>query len=570
MTLLYMYFENQNGRDGTYKGIQPNKEGYTFDNRFNVEFNKDEKTFYIEDNPNYVQIYNSAISNFSCIVGKNGSGKTTFFELLLSNIVWGMTRNQPSKMLSIYYNTKNDNSIEFFLHLYTKSSREHGYKLIFNEQNEIFNVKNRKSWNRNQERYTSILPSTTKFIFHSLSPFDKIFYSIGLKLKDNDWSTSHYIKQMKYIGTQNFIKGEVSHELQTITSLIRLFTSKYFAPPFEKALGYKFSRLEIDYDDEEKILKEISREEFATIVGLSKLPISEISKMNNLATIIKLIRKLKNKGYLEFKIFLKKGKVEIDYFYLSSGEKTIISYFVNLSNTIREFKELQNQTFIILIDEVELHLHPEWQRNFIEYMNKFFRGNRLNVKFQFIIATHSPFILSDIVKEQIIFINKNEEKTNDDSNSFGANIYDIFEKGFFLENSIGKCSENYIKELSNTIYLFKALEHIVEHQDYFLIRNYLQKHYEIDSNSEKSIDEQKEEADKVLLRDILNELTNKDLVLLKDKISNTSIKKYIIQDTSVKLDEEMKKYINVIGEPTIKIHLKEIYEDIKEFEIDAN
>jgi wyosine [tRNA(Phe)-imidazoG37] synthetase (radical SAM superfamily) len=32
----------------------------------------------------------------------------------------------------------------------------------------------------------------------------------------------------------------------------------------------------------------------------------------------------------------------------------------------------------------------------------------------------------------------------------------------------------------------------------------------------------------------------------------------------------MNKYINIIGEPTIKTHLQEIYEDIKEFEIDAN
>ena len=153
----------------------------------------------------------------------------------------------------------------------------------------------------------------------------------------------------------------------------------------------------------------------------------------------------------------------------------MISYFANLMSSVLDFPSHNNKTFIILIDEVELHLHPEWQRNFIDYMNKFFRENNLNMKYQFIIATHSPFILSDIVEEQIIFINQDEKKSNE-HNTFGANIYDIFEKGFFLENSIGKCSENYIHELSNTIYLFKAIEHIVKHQDYFLIRNYLQKH----------------------------------------------------------------------------------------------
>lgn len=569
MTLLYMHFEN--GENETYKGIKPNPNGYKFDNRFNIKFDKEKKTFFIEDNPNYVQIYNNAISNFSCIVGKNGSGKTTFFELFLSNVVWGMTPNQPSKMLSIYYNINKDNSIEFFLHLYRESGKNHGYKLEFNKENRVFKVKNHRSWNDfyQQNIFTSTIPSSTKFIFHSLSPFDKIFYSIGLKLKGDEFSTHHYSKQMNYIGTQNFIKGEVSHEIQTITSLIRLFTNQYFSVPFEKALGYKFSRLEIDYRDEEEILKEISEEELEIIVGLSKLPVAKIAKINNLAKIIKLIRKLKNKGYLEFKIFLKKENTEINYFYLSSGEKTMISYFVNLSNGITEFKDFKNKTFIILIDEVELHLHPEWQRNFIEYMNKFFRENKQNIKFQFIIATHSPFVLSDIVEEQIIFINQDEKKSNE-HNTFGANIYDIFEKGFFLENSIGRCSENYIQELSNTLYLFKAIEHIEKHQDYFLIRNYLQKHYEIDSSSNKSIEEQKKEADEKLYGDVLNELQNKDLSLLKSKVSSTSITKYIVQNNSLKLNEQIEKFINIIGEPTIKMHLKEIYEDIKEFEVNAN
>ena len=482
-----------------------------------------------------------------------------------------MTPNQPSEMLSIYYNINKDNSIEFFLHLYRKSGKKHGYKLEFNKEDREFRVENHRSWNdfHQQKIFTSIIPSSTKFIFHSLSPFDKIFYSIGLKLKDDEFSTHHYAKQMNYIGTQNFIKGEVSHEIQTITNFIRLFTNKYFSVPFEKALGYKFSRLEIGYSDEEEILKEISEEELEIIVGLSKLPVAKIAKINNLAKIIKLIRKLKNKGYLEFKIFLKKENTEINYFYLSSGEKTMISYFVNLSNAIQEFQDFKSKTFIMLIDEVELHLHPEWQRNFIEYMNEFFRENKLNVKFQFIIATHSPFVLSDIVEDQIVFINQDEEKSNE-HNTFGANIYDIFEKGFFLENSIGKCSENYIHELSNTLYLFKALQHVVEHKDYFLIRNYLKKYYEIDSNSSNSIENQKKESDEKLFIDILNEIESKDLTLLQDKISPISITKYIIQNNAIKLNEQIDKHINIIGEPTITIHLKEIYEDIKEFEINAN
>lgn len=692
MTLLYMYFENGNT---TYKGIKPNPKGYTFDNRFIVELDKENKIFNILDNPNYVQIYNSAISNVSCIVGRNGSGKTTFFELLITNIAWGITERQPSMMKSIYYKIKDDRSYEFFLHQYI--NWDSSYEINYNG-NVISYSRNGYTPSPHPQygsSFSSQIPDDTKIIFHSLSPFDKIFYSISLPFKKYPKRISPFVEQMKYIGNQNIFVGDPKHEIQTLTNLITLFSNRYFAEPFEQTLNYKFSNLEVDVEHKKRtvdvntkiyidviiekvnnfgnvenypelvLFKELdptTKEEFLNaffasdltkettnkylrfiiidnfdiskiatniiyfnnflkllsfseiiennnveyslisekllaidtfpnyifiknstflndiilkkeqieiILNLSTLSIDEISEIKNMSEIIKLIRKLKNKDYLEFRLYLDKNAEQINYFYLSSGEKTMISYFANLMSSILEFPIHSNKTFIILIDEVELHLHPEWQRNFIYYMNQFFREQNLNMKYQFIIATHSPFILSDIVEEQIVFINQDEKKTNE-HNTFGANIYDIFEKGFFLENSIGKCSENYIHELSNTLYLFKALEHIVKHQDYFLIRNYLQKYYEIDSNSQQSIDEQKKEADVILFGNILNELKNKELVLLKNKISITSIEKYVVVDTSIKLYEQINKYINVIGEPTIKTHLQEIYEDIKEFEIDAN
>ena len=690
-----MYFENNLPTDNRYKGIKPNVNGYTFDNRFNVKLDKENNIFYINDNPNYVQIYNNAISNFSCIVGRNGSGKTTFMELLITNIAWGITEKQPSLMKSIYYSINKDGTYKFFLHQYINWNSN--YKIYHNG---IEVTVNRNGYSTNHPVYgssfSSQIPSETKFIFHSLSPFDKIFYSISLPFKKYEQRITPFREQMKYIGNQNIFKGDPKHEIQTLTNLITLFSNKYFSEPFNSSLNYTFSRLEIDLEHKKRVIdvntkvyieeiinkvstfqniekypellafktigeekqkefllaffaKDLSKstieeflrfiiinsfsliqltpnityfnnflklisfsstlgtngtvngqkvrenllsiqkfpeyifindsnflnelilkkDELETILKFSSLSIEEISKIDNLSTIIQLIRKLKNKDYLEFRLYLLKQDEEINYFYLSSGEKTMISYFANLMSSILDFPNHSNKTFIILIDEVELHLHPEWQRNFIDYMNKFFRENTLNMKYQFIIATHSPFVLSDIVEEQIVFINQDENKSNE-HNTFGANIYDIFEKGFFLENSIGKCSENYIHELSNTLYLFKALQHIVEHEDYFLIRNYLKNHYEIDSNSSKSIEDQKKESDEKLFIDILNEIKSKDLILLKDKIQPTSIAKYIIQNTSIKLNDQIDKYINIIGEPTIKTHLKEIYEDIKEFEINAN
>lgn len=50
---------------------------------------------------------------------------------------------------------------------------------------------------------------------------------------------------------------------------------------------------------------------------------------------------------------------------------------------------------IVLIDEIELHLHPQWQQDIIENLRSLFPN------IQFIITTHSPIVLSTIDKRCI-------------------------------------------------------------------------------------------------------------------------------------------------------------------------
>lgn len=350
----------------------------------------------------------------------------------------------------------------------------------------------------------------------------------------------------------------------------------------ENILNMNINKRKFSFFKDVTFLNQINELELLnSVMKLSSITlnnIQELKDIKDLKKVIKLIRQLKQREYLQFELELNKKDKEtkvikkVNYFYLSSGEKTMISYFVNLIAAINEFTNKKNNTFIIFIDEVELHLHPEWQRNFIDYMNMFFTNNRLNIKFQFIIATHSPFILSDLVEEQIVFINQDDKKDSE-YNTFGANIYDIFEKGFFLENSIGKCSEKYISELSNTLYLFKSLQYVVDNEDTFLLRNYLNLFYEIDKSSSKSIKEQKRESDKKLIDTIFNELKEQNVSILAQKVSNDSLLKYILVDNDVirlKERKNIKKSINIIGEPTIKLHLEELYDELEEFEFNAN
>ncbi|RDV15844.1 recombinase RecF [Pontibacter diazotrophicus] len=92
---------------------------------------------------------------------------------------------------------------------------------------------------------------------------------------------------------------------------------------------------------------------------------------------------------------------EIYYEYLSSGFKSILSILFGIIKEIEyRFTEpkLQAKDFngIILIDELELHLHPEWQGKIISILKKAFPLA------QFITTTHSPHVIQAADPNEII------------------------------------------------------------------------------------------------------------------------------------------------------------------------
>ncbi|MBK2105474.1 AAA family ATPase [Francisella philomiragia] len=102
-----------------------------------------------------------------------------------------------------------------------------------------------------------------------------------------------------------------------------------------------------------------------------------------------------------FDIMINTPTGEIYYEYLSSGFKSCLSIIFGIIKEIEfRFKEpcINANDFdgIILIDELELHLHPEWQTKIAETLIKVFP------KAQFITTTHSPHILQNAKPNQII------------------------------------------------------------------------------------------------------------------------------------------------------------------------
>jgi len=104
---------------------------------------------------------------------------------------------------------------------------------------------------------------------------------------------------------------------------------------------------------------------------------------------------------------VKKNGKEFRIEQLSDGEKCLLAMVGDLARRLAIANPglddpLQGEG-VVLIDEIELHLHPRWQRMIIPRLLQTFPGC------QFIVSTHSPQVLSEVAPENIHLLHQDEE-----------------------------------------------------------------------------------------------------------------------------------------------------------------
>lgn len=144
---------------------------------------------------------------------------------------------------------------------------------------------------------------------------------------------------------------------------------------------------------------------------------------------------------------------------LSSGEKQILyslsgvmDHISNLSSIPTKDKHRVAYHHInIVLDEAELYFHPEYQCKFINkfltLMNCGIIDKRRIRSVNLLVATHSPYLLSDIPRSNVLFLSNEDAK--EAPNTFAANIYDLLKSSFFMKTGIGEFASSKIKDFLN-------------------------------------------------------------------------------------------------------------------------
>ncbi|OZI09960.1 hypothetical protein BWI93_01060 [Siphonobacter sp. BAB-5385] len=92
------------------------------------------------------------------------------------------------------------------------------------------------------------------------------------------------------------------------------------------------------------------------------------------------------------------------------GYQATIGWLFDLvKRMLEKYEDLENPLTgpaIVLIDEIDLHLHPEWQRKLIKYLSDLFPNT------QFIATAHSPLIVQSADKINLIILEKDEVESS--------------------------------------------------------------------------------------------------------------------------------------------------------------
>jgi predicted ATP-binding protein involved in virulence len=196
----------------------------------------------------------------------------------------------------------------------------------------------------------------------------------------------------------------------------------------------------------------------------------------SLESVRKAVYSILGKGFSRLRVkratndlIINKDGIDIPIACLSDGEKSLIALVSDiarkLATTYSAIETLLEGEGIILIDEIELHMHPTWQRMIIPRLTKTFPNC------QFIITTHSPQVLSHVQPESIyllkkvgedIVVTKPQYSYGRDSNRILEDLMDETERPAEIQDQLGELfslihqghlseAQQLVEQLSETI-----------------------------------------------------------------------------------------------------------------------
>lgn len=244
----------------------------------------------------------------------------------------------------------------------------------------------------------------------------------------------------------------------------------------------RFKRVLKDYIKQQFLFIDI---QMTTIVNL--LQKSRVSNINSFVNVEISVYSKELKEYLGlFGNSFDKSLLLFSWRNMSSGEIAIL----NMLSKIKEIKDyilsselkveksnnytrdIGYRNLMLFVDEGDLYLHPQWQKKFLKIFLKATERILGDINIHIILTTHSPFIISDIPKENVLLLNHSaENKDYFSEGTFGANINELLANQFFIQDGlVGEFAKAKINDVVNILLEARddeSLENIYLNKKYY-------------------------------------------------------------------------------------------------------
>ncbi len=144
----------------------------------------------------------------------------------------------------------------------------------------------------------------------------------------------------------------------------------------------------------------------------------------------------------DLRLLIKGPDKEIDYSGISDGEHQ----FIHIFGTLMLFSEVN---CLYLLDEPESHFNPLWRAEFIKIMN----GVRSTRYQDFVVSTHSPFLVSAAHSDNVIKFSRIDGIINPESlefQSYGSSFEYLLAKLFDLRTPISAQALDELKKVAKS------------------------------------------------------------------------------------------------------------------------
>lgn len=323
-------------------------------------------------------------SNITVFIGNNGSGKTSLLKSAATALTWFVARLKHDKSNgtpipeSVILNTANAAAVEIIVNDQNLQQQSQAYTWRI--------TKNRTARKAEFTTHLTELNQLTDDYKYRLSENDQsslpliAFYPVERSVIDIPLKIREKHQFLQIDGYDNALNNAVDFrrffewfreredvENEIFKEVVQILRDIDFDKDERKKITDSFLN-----DPQDNQLEAVRQAIYSFMPNFSNLRVQRKPRLN---------------------MVVDKNEEKLSVNQLSQGEKSLMALVGDIARRLAMMNPSLNNPLqgkgIILIDEIDMHLHPQWQRSIIQRLQTTFPNC------QFILTTHSPLVISD-------------------------------------------------------------------------------------------------------------------------------------------------------------------------------